>query len=44
MDPIYADGLRILAVGVVGVFANLALVMLVVIGIGKLVGKKKKAS
>ena len=42
MAPEYAEGLRIVAVGVAGVFANLVLVMLVVTGIGKAFGKKKK--
>jgi len=42
MTPEYAEGLRIMTVGVVGVFANLIIVMLVVFGLKLVFGKKQK--
>lgn len=42
MSPEYAEGLRIMLVGVTGVFANLVIVMLVVTGLKLVFGKKKK--
>ena len=46
MPEIYAEGLRIVAVGITGVFANLIIVMGVVMIMGRVFGKrpKKKAS
>lgn len=37
------DGLRIMVVGITGVFANLIIVMLMVKGMGRIFGKKPKA-
>ena len=42
MTPEYAEGLRIMTVGITGVFANLVIVMLVVMGLKLVFGKKKK--
>ena len=42
MAPEYAEGLRIMAVGITGVFANLIIVMLVVLGLKLVFGKKSK--
>jgi Na+-transporting methylmalonyl-CoA/oxaloacetate decarboxylase gamma subunit len=42
MDPQIAEGLRIMAVGIAGVFANLLLLMLVVGLFGVALGGKKK--
>lgn len=42
MAPEYAEGLRIMTVGITGVFANLLIVMLVVMGMRLVFGKKKK--
>jgi hypothetical protein len=42
MSPEYAEGLRIMAVGIGGVFANLILVMLLVMGLKAVFGKKPK--
>jgi hypothetical protein len=42
MAPEYAEGLRIMAVGITGVFANLVIVMLLVMGLKLVFGKKKK--
>lgn len=46
MPEIYAEGLRIVAVGITGVFTNLVIVMIVVNIMGRVFGKKpkKKAS
>ncbi len=40
---LYAEGLRIAAVGITGVFVNLILVMLLVQGLGLVFRKKPKA-
>ena len=37
-----SQGLKLIAVGIGGVFTNLLILMLVIIIIGKLFGKKKK--
>ena len=37
-----SQGLQIVAVGIGGVFANLFVLMLVLVGIGRIFGKKKK--
>ena len=37
-----SQGLQIVAVGIGGVFVNLAVLMLVLVGIGQIFGKKKK--
>ena len=37
-----SQGLQIVAVGIGGVFANLFLLMLVLMGIGRIFGNKKK--
>lgn len=37
-----AEGIRIMAVGIVGVFANLVILMYVVKGLGRIFGKKAK--
>jgi len=42
MAPEYAEGLRIMAVGITGVFVNLIIVMLVVSGLKLVFGKKPK--
>lgn len=42
MDPAMADGLRIMAVGIAGVFGNLLILMIVVSLLGVALGKKKK--
>jgi len=36
------QGLQIVGVGIAGVFVNLLILMLVLMGIGKVFGKKKK--
>jgi Na+-transporting methylmalonyl-CoA/oxaloacetate decarboxylase gamma subunit len=41
MDAQIGEGLRIMAVGIAGVFANLALLALVVSLMGAVLGKKK---
>ena len=40
MTPDYAEGFRIVLVGIIGVFANLTIVMVVVKILGRLYGKK----
>jgi len=42
MDTTITEGLRIMAVGIVGVFANLALLTIVVNLLGVVLGKKKQ--
>ena len=37
-----SQGLQIVAVGISGVFVNLFVLMLVLVGIGRIFGKKKK--
>ena len=42
MDPNIIEGSRYVAVGILGVFANLTLVMIAVKILGMIYGKKKK--
>jgi Na+-transporting methylmalonyl-CoA/oxaloacetate decarboxylase gamma subunit len=42
MDAQIGEGLRIMAVGIAGVFANLALLMIVVSLFGVVLGRKKQ--
>ena len=42
MEPEYAEGFRIVLVGIIGVFANLTIVMFVVKILGRVYGKPKK--
>ena len=42
MSQEYADGLRIMLVGISGVFANLIILMLLLKGLGRVFGKKPK--
>jgi len=44
MDPAMAEGLRIMAVGIAGVFGNLLILMIVVNLLGVALGKRKKKS
>ncbi len=43
MSADLSEGLRIMAVGITGVFANLIIVMLLIKGMGRIFGKKPKA-
>ncbi|MCP4606812.1 MAG: hypothetical protein GY847_40950 [Proteobacteria bacterium] len=40
MSAEFSDGLRIMAVGIFGVFANLIIVMITVKGLGSIFGRK----
>jgi Na+-transporting methylmalonyl-CoA/oxaloacetate decarboxylase gamma subunit len=42
MSQEISEGIRIMAVGIVGVFANLVILMYVVKGLGRIFGKKPK--